>query len=90
MVNTNSNLMEFYGEECPHCETMHPLVDRLEKEEGIKVDKFEVWHNPENARKMQEYDRGRCGGVPFFYNTKNDKWICGSTSYEELKEWSKE
>jgi len=67
---------------------MHPLVERLEKETNLKVQKFEVWHNEENARKMEEYDKNYCGGVPFFYNTKTGEWLCGSVDYETLKRWA--
>ncbi len=83
-----NNLLEFYGTECSHCIKMHPLVEQLEKETGAKVEKIEVWHNAENAKKMDEYDKNLCGGVPFFFNTKTNKWICGETSYEELKKWA--
>lgn len=83
-----NELLEFYGTECVHCHEMQPLVERLEKEEGVKIEKREVWHNSENAQLMQQYDKGYCGGVPFFYNTKTGKWICGSTPYEKLKEWA--
>ncbi|MCX8116969.1 MAG: hypothetical protein N3G78_03415 [Desulfobacterota bacterium] len=69
---------------------MEPLVERLEAEEGVKVARLEVWHNEANARLMQQYDQGRCGGVPFFYNTKTGKWICGSADYERLKRWATE
>ena len=85
-----SHLLEFYGTECPHCEGMKPLIKKLEKEEKVKVDSFETWFNEENARKMAEYDKDLCGGVPFFYNTKNKKFICGEASYEELKDWAKD
>lgn len=81
-------LLEFYGRECPHCHNMDPLVDRLEKETGVKLEKIEVWHNTENAKKMEEYDKGRCEGVPFFVNTETDDIICGESSYEELKKWA--
>ena len=37
----------------------------------------------------KEYDKDYCGGVPFFYNTETNKWICGETDYEELKKWAK-
>ena len=57
--------------------------------EGVKVDRFEVWHNKENENKLLEIDKDLCGGVPFFYNTNNKKFICGEASYEELKEWAK-
>ncbi len=82
-------LLEFYGTECPHCKVMHARVEQLEKELGVKVERFEVWHNEENAKKMGEYDKGVCGGVPFFFNTDNQKAICGEAPYEILKEWAK-
>lgn len=83
------DLIEFYGTECVHCREMDPLVQRLEKEEGLKIERLEVWHNADNLNTMREYDKGYCGGVPFFYNKKTGKWICGSTSYEKFKEWAK-
>lgn len=81
-------LLDFYGTECVHCKEMDPLVEQLEKEQGVTVKKIEVWHNSKNAELMRQYDKGYCGGVPFFYNTKTDKWICGSATYEKLKEWA--
>ncbi|MCP6719511.1 MAG: hypothetical protein KJI71_04785 [Patescibacteria group bacterium] len=83
-------LLEFYGKECPHCIKMEPLVKLLEKEEGVKIEKYEVWHNEENAKKMKEYDKALCGGVPFFFNTNNQDFICGSVNYERLKKWAQE
>ncbi len=80
--------LEFFGTECPHCIHMKPLVEQLEKETGVKVEQFEVWHNEENEKKRQEYDQNFCGGVPFFYNTDTKDWICGSTDYENLKRWA--
>lgn len=81
-------LMEFYGETCPHCIKMKPLVARLEKEENVKVEKYEVWNNKDNAELMKKYDTGLCGGVPFFFNDDTKKHICGSTDYESLKKWA--
>ncbi len=69
---------------------MEPLVQRLEEEEKVKVAKMEVWHNDANAKLMRELDKGYCGGVPFFFNKKTGKWICGSTDYERLKKWATE
>ena len=85
-----NHLLEFYGTECPHCVDMHALVEKLEKEEGIKVEALEVWHNEENAKMLEEIDREFCGGVPFFYNTKTKKWICGEADYQELKDWAQD
>jgi hypothetical protein len=67
---------------------MAPLVERLEEEEKINIGKLEVWHNEANAKVMRNYDKGYCGGVPFFYNKKTGKWICGETDYERLKKWA--
>jgi len=81
-------LIEFYGEECVHCEKMKPLVENLEKEAQIKIEKYETWHNEDNSRKMEEYDKEYCGGVPFFINTETGNHICGEASYEDLKRWA--
>ena len=83
-----NHLLEFYGTECPHWVSRQELVVRLEKEEGIKVEAIEVWHNKENEARLIALDKDFCGGVPFFYNTKTEKWICGSDSYENLKAWA--
>lgn len=82
-----SHLLEFYGTECPHCVRMHELVEKFEKEEGVKVDTFEIWHNKENEKKLLEIDKDMCGGVPFFYNEQTKKFICGEADYETLKAW---
>lgn len=81
-------LYEFYGDGCSHCENMAPKVQELEDETGVEVEKLEVWNNKENAEKQKELDDGKCGGVPFFYNTESDEWICGETDIETLKKWS--
>ncbi len=80
-------LIEFYGKECPHCVRMAPLVEQLKKE-GVKIEQFEVWHDEKNAAKMEEYDRGYCGGVPFFVNTTSKKFICGGADEKDLRAWA--
>ncbi|MDY6777975.1 MAG: hypothetical protein SVU32_04860 [Candidatus Nanohaloarchaea archaeon] len=81
-------LYEFYGKECPHCEAMEDKVANLE-DAGFEVKQLEVWHDEENAEKKKEFDDGKCGGVPFFYNTESEEWICGETSFAELEKWAK-
>ena len=81
-------LLEFYGETCPHCIEMKSIVEQLEKELGVEVEKYEVWNNEENVKKMEEYDKGLCGGVPFFFNTETGDHICGSTDLDGLKKWA--
>jgi thiol-disulfide isomerase/thioredoxin len=82
-------LLEFYGQECPHCISMMPLVEKLEMEMNVKVERFETWHNKENFDKMMVYAKDRCLGVPFLFNTDTEKFICGGATYQELEEWAK-
>ncbi len=84
----DGDLIEFYGTECVHCKRMVPLIERLQDELGVKLTRYEVWHNEENARKISEYDKGYCGGVPFFFNKKTGKWLCGQKDYETFKKWA--
>lgn len=88
MAQPQSHLIMFTGTECTHCHEITPLVEKLEKETGVIVDRLEVWHNAENAKLLKQYDQDFCGGIPFFYNTKSNKWICGGCEYEELKAWA--
>ena len=86
-------LIQFYGTECVHCKEMEPIVERVEKNLGVKITKLEVWHNSENAKLLKKYEKDEkgnefCGGVPFFYNEKTGKKICGNTKYEKLKAWA--
>ena len=82
------DLIEFYGRECVHCKEMEPNIARLEKEEEIKITRLECWHNSKNAQLLEKTDSGKCGGVPFFFNKKTGKWICGSVPYEAFKKWA--
>lgn len=81
--------LDFYGTECVHCHEMDPIVEKVEKELGVKFKKIEVWHNAANAKMMEdEYDKGRCGGVPFYFNKKTGKFICGAVDYETFKKFA--
>lgn len=88
MVTEKKRLIEFYGTECKVCKEMQPLLDKLKKEEKLIVEKLEVWHDTKNAELLKQYDRGLCGGVPFFYNTASGGWICGSATYAQFKKWA--
>lgn len=81
-------LYEFYGDGCPHCEKMKPKVEKLMNETDFEVEQLEVWNDKDNAIKQKKLDDGKCGGVPFFYNTESEEWICGATSFETLKKWA--
>jgi len=87
-------LILFHARECPHCRKMMPLVDKLEKEEGIALEKLEVWHDEKNADLMRSYKpilAPKCGGqlrTPTFFNTETHDVMCGEVPYEMLKEWA--
>ncbi len=67
---------------------MEPLIQQLERETSVQVERLEVWHDEKNMKTLEGYDKGVCGGVPYFYNTETNKSICGEATIEELKEWS--
>eukprot|EP00304_Pavlova_gyrans_P004415 CAMPEP_0206053892 /NCGR_PEP_ID=MMETSP1466-20131121/36819_1 /ASSEMBLY_ACC=CAM_ASM_001126 /TAXON_ID=44452 /ORGANISM="Pavlova gyrans, Strain CCMP608" /LENGTH=126 /DNA_ID=CAMNT_0053429079 /DNA_START=1 /DNA_END=377 /DNA_ORIENTATION=- len=68
---------------------MVPYIRRVEKECGCKIRRFETWSHPEHEKLRQICDsRAGCGGVPFFYNKETRRWICGATTYDNLKRWA--
>ncbi|KAJ1629928.1 hypothetical protein T492DRAFT_558701, partial [Pavlovales sp. CCMP2436] len=87
--NTKSHLVCFYGNDCEMCEYMYKEIKKLEKRTGVKIRRFETWSKPENEKLRQICDsKAGCGGVPFFYNKKTRRWICGATTSENLKAWA--
>ncbi len=82
------DLLDFYGRECGPCKRMAPLVERLEAEFGVKVERYEVWHDAKNQQMMMEVAEGRCMSVPFLFNRKTKDFICGEADYERLKKWA--
>lgn len=69
---------------------MRELSTKLMKEHPeVKIIRKEVWHNKDNMAFIKECDKeDACGGVPFYFNSDNNKWLCGEVKYEELKEWA--
>ncbi len=46
----NVTVYFFYGEECPHCKNVEPLLANLsEKYPQVMFRSFETWHNKTNA-----------------------------------------
>ena len=57
------HIIEFYGETCPHCVIMRPIVEGIEKDLKITIQKLEVWNSEKNfytstGRKNVRYNRG--------------------------------
>jgi thiol-disulfide isomerase/thioredoxin len=89
-----ANLLMFHGQECPHCKRMMPLVEKLERETGLRFDKHEIWHDEKNQDLMRSYRpviAPKCGGqlkVPTFLNPDANDAVCGEMDYEKLKDWA--
>jgi len=81
-------LIQFKGKGDDYCAQMEPLKEQLKEELGVEIRCFEVWYNSKNLELLQRLDRGRCGGVPFFYNKRSRRYICGATTYANLKAWA--
>ncbi|MCS7109618.1 MAG: thioredoxin family protein [Candidatus Micrarchaeota archaeon] len=82
--------IEFYGEGCPHCERMKPIIEKVEKETGVKFIKLEIFYNETNRQIMFSYAdsiKRDCEffGTPTFYSIKTNRAICGEVSEERLK-----
>eukprot|EP00908_Phaeocystis_cordata_P016311 Transcript_27579.p1 GENE.Transcript_27579~~Transcript_27579.p1 ORF type:complete len:243 (-),score=91.69 Transcript_27579:314-949(-) len=84
-----TGLIMFHGRGDDYCERMYPLIKDLEDELGVQVKMFEVWHEPANTELLRKLDPARCGGVPYFYNKESHRWICGATTYDNLRAWGK-
>lgn len=84
----------FWARECPHCQNMIPLVDKLEEKTDVKLERLEIWHNEKNADLMRSFKdviAPKCGGqlrTPTFFDTETNDVICGEVEYEKLKEWA--
>lgn len=94
MARKANHLIEFFGEACPHCEVMKPVIENLERELGVEIDKKEVWQNKKNHNIMQSYAHildEVCGGVaavPTFLNTKTNQALCGEQTIDNLRLWA--
>ncbi len=90
-----ANVIEFYGQECPHCALMKPVVEQVEEELKVKFSKLEVWHSEKNHNVMLKYSEAiedACGGslgVPCFYNEKTKKALCGGVDRQTLIDFAK-
>jgi thiol-disulfide isomerase/thioredoxin len=86
-------MIVFYGQTCPHCRAIMPILDRLENEDGVLLERLEVWNNPENQERMEAlthlYEKESGGNmiVPSFYDPVTDRLLCNPGSYEKLKQW---
>lgn len=90
MATKREDIIEFYGETCPHCLSMKPVVEKIEKDKDIEITKLEVWNNADNQAVMKKYEDiigEACGGfaaVPAFVNTKTNQALCGAHDESDI------
>jgi len=78
--NIKEDIVFFYSDTCSHCQTMKPLVQKLENA-GSKVYKI----NSANAFITECLRSSMSGYVPEFVCLNNGKHLLGETSKENLK-----
>jgi len=79
-------LLEFHSIDCDQCEDMEPVLRRVERELHTKIERLEVYLHPVNWDLLQKLDKkARCGGLPYYYNRRTNKYICGATTYSNFK-----
>ena len=84
-----NHLLFFTGNDCPHCDMMRKLAERLDHEFGITVDEREIWQNETNYRLLENYlEKKDCPGIPVFVNTQTGVLLCGEITYKQLQSWA--
>jgi len=80
-----SDIIFFYGQECPHCIETEKFLAENKIAEKVKFDSLEIWYNKKNAAILQEKAL-ECNlkkeeiGVPFLYS--NGQCLIGSPDIE--------
>lgn len=82
------HLLFFIGTDCPHCEAMKPLVEKLEREMGITLHVQDIWVDKASEKLLDGYRTPDCDGLPYFYNTETGVSLCGEVSYKLLLAWA--
>jgi glutaredoxin-related protein len=49
-MTAGSDIVLFYGKECPHCQDLDKKIKENKIDEKVKFDSLEVWHNAENRK----------------------------------------
>jgi len=82
-----SNIIFFYGQECPHCKDVEKFLADNKIAEKVKFDSLEIWYNKKNATLLQE-KAVECNlkkeeiGVPFLYS--EGKCLIGAPDIEKF------
>lgn len=85
-----SNIILFYGQECPHCKDVDKFLEENRIAEKVKFDRLEVFHNVKNGAILKEKAK-QCGienkkeiGVPLVYAFEENKCFIGTPEIEDF------
>ncbi|MFH1779566.1 MAG: hypothetical protein ABH803_00275 [Candidatus Micrarchaeota archaeon] len=86
-------LIHFFGREHPSTPEATVLVNQLERDQGVSIERLEVWHNHQNFKLFKKIlKKGAPNSsemqVPLFYNKKTGKTITGVKDYQSLVAWA--
>ena len=84
-ILSSPNGYEYYwGDGCPHCTNVEDFFSSWDKKDQVKITKYEVWNNTNNAKRMEQRAI-TCGikpqgmGVPLLF-TPDGKCFDGDES----------
>jgi hypothetical protein len=61
----------------------------VESSLSVTVHRFNVWRSQLSFKLFERLDDGRkCGGLPYFYNTRTKQGICGASTAGNFKLWA--
>jgi hypothetical protein len=80
-------LLEFVADSSQQCKLMEPLVHRLEEDLGTTVRRIDIHARPDYMTLFDAVGGQEGGNVPFFYNRRTARAICGATPYDNLQAW---
>ncbi|MFH1183195.1 MAG: hypothetical protein V1690_02955 [Candidatus Moraniibacteriota bacterium] len=85
-----TDIVLFYGLECPHCQDLEKFVEENKIAEKVQFDRLEVFHNRAN-RKILAGKARECGienkkdtGVPFLYDLRENQCFIGTPDIEDF------
>lgn len=81
-------LTMFYSATCPFTAKAAPAIEAAEAATGVTITRRDVNKSRDAGVAYMKADNGRCGGVPYFWNSKTEKFICGApSSAEAVRMW---
>ena len=72
------NIYLFYGDGCPHCAAEEKFLNEyLKKDKSVKLHKYEIWYDTENAKKYKEVNKilnDNSNSIPYLIIGNNSRF----------------